>query len=245
MRRFEDTKGQRIHFLDERFYLHENGQYYPSVTTILNVYPKGPAFLQWVKDVGNNAKMIAERAAESGTKVHQACEHLINGRELIWDDKTYSLEEWRGILRFYDFASRFNPVWEASEVSTFSLKYKYAGTIDIICKIGDVRYLIDIKFGNAIYTTYFLQMAAYRHSWDEQNPDYKIDEMGILHLKAATRTEGKKGDMQGAGWKLEAPKETYQRLFEIFHRTLQIYYFENPDPKPKNLTLPSVVKLST
>lgn len=243
MRKFEDPANQRVHFLDERFYLHENGNYYPSVTTILEVYPKGPQFAMWLKDVGHSAPIIAERAAESGTKVHNACEKLIAGEELTWDDHVYDFNEWNGILRFHDFATRFTPVWEASEVSTYSLEYKYAGTIDIVCKIGDERWLLDIKFGNAIYTTYFLQLAAYRYSWQETNPDYPIHKMGILHLKAATRTEGKGKTMQGVGWKIEEPKESYERLFEIFHQTLKIYYFENPDPRPKNLILPSSIRL--
>jgi len=243
MRKFEDPKNLQVHFLDERFYEVGDGQFYPSVTTILDVYPKGTAFLQWVKDVGNNARMIAERAAESGTKVHNACEMLMNGEELTWDDREYNFEEWNGVLRFHDFATRFKPHWEAIEVATISHKYRYAGTVDIVCLIGDTRWMLDIKFGNAIYDTYFLQLAAYRQSWEENNPEHPIHKMGVLHLKASTRTEGKKGSMQGVGWKVEQPKDSYDKLFDVFEKTLGIYFFDNPDPRPKNLTLPSVLKL--
>jgi len=242
-RLFVDHKAKQVHFLDERFYNVGDEQYYPSVTTILDLYPKGPAFSQWLKDVGNNAKIIAERAAESGSKVHEACERLVNGEELEWDDNKYDLNEWQGVLRFYDFVSRFEPEWEAVEVTTISHKYRYAGTIDLVCKFGDKTWLLDIKFGNAIYDTYFMQLAAYRQSWNETNPDHQIDEMGILWLKANTRTEGRKGAVQGVGWQLVKPKDTYERLFEIFKHVLDIYYFENPDPKPKNLVLLSKIKL--
>ena len=240
---FVDHKANKIEFLDERFYLVGDDQYYPSVTTILDLYPKGPAFAQWLKDVGNSARIIADRAAESGSKVHKACEDLINGEVLEWDDKTFSFDEWQGVLRFFNFADRFKPEWEAVEVTTISHKYRYAGTIDIVCRIGDERWLLDIKFGNAVYTTYFLQLAAYKQSWDENNPGDKIDNMGVLHLKASTRTEGKGKAMQGVGWKIEQPKETYENLFEIFERTLGIYYFENPNAQPKNIVLPSKIKL--
>ena len=88
-----------------------------------------------------------------------------------------------------------------------------------------------------------MQLAAYKQSWEETNPDHPIDKMGILHLKAATRTEGKPPAMQGKGWKIEFPKDSYEKLFHMFENTLEIYYFDNPDPRPKNLVLPSVVKL--
>ena len=52
-----------------------------------------------------------------------------------------------------------------------------------------------------------MQLAAYRQSWEETNPDHKIDEMGVLHLKAATRTEGKPPAMQGKSWQVVKPKK--------------------------------------
>jgi len=242
MKPFKSTDGQHVQFLDHRYYQVGEDEYVPSVTTILDVYPKGPAFLQWIKDVGNNAKQIAERAAESGNKVHRAIEALVKGEELVWDDKEHSLSEWDGILRFVDFYTRFQPKVLASEVTTISYKYKYAGTLDLVCEINGRVYLLDAKFGNAIYPTYFFQLAAYKQSWEE-NGNPQIDEIGILWLKANTRTEGKKGTMQGVGWQVVKPKDSYERLWEIFLKTLEIYNYENPESKPKNLVLPARIKL--
>jgi hypothetical protein len=81
MKKFEDIKNKRVHFLDDRFYEVEDDVYFPSVTTILGEYPKGPQFETWLKDVGHGAKGIADRAAESGSKVHDAAEKLMNGEE--------------------------------------------------------------------------------------------------------------------------------------------------------------------
>ena len=242
MKPLKSTDGQHVEFLDERFYQVGEGEFYPSVTTILNVYPKGPAFLQWIKDVGNSAKLIAERAAISGTKVHKAAENLIQGEELIWDDNEHSLQEWEGILRFVDFYKRFAPKILASEATTISHKYKYAGTLDLVCEIDGETWLADLKFGNAIYPTYFFQLAAYKQSWEE-NGGAKIDKMGILWLKAHTRTVGKKGSIQGVSWQMVQPKDSYERLLEVFLKTLDIYVYENPESKPKNLILPCKIKL--
>jgi hypothetical protein len=243
MRKFEDLKNKRVHFLDERFYEVGDNVFYPSVTTILGEYPKGTPFETWLKDVGHGAKAIADRAAESGTKVHDAAEKLMHGEEILWDDKHYDFNEWNGVLRFVDFATRFNPQAEAVEVTTISRKHKYAGTLDLVCVIDDTRWLLDIKFGNALYDTYYFQLAAYKQSWEETNPDHPIDRMGILHLKAATRTAGKGKTMQGKGWKVEEPKDSYDILLDQFNHALGIYYYKNPDPRPKNLILPSRVKL--
>ena len=242
MKPLQTSDGQHLEFLDSRYYQVGEDTFYPSVTTILDTYPKGPAFTNWLKDVGHSAKIIAERAAESGTKVHKAAEKLIAGEELVWDDHVYDLSEWEGVLRFVNFYTKFAPKVIASEVTTISHKHGYAGTLDLVCEIDGEVFLIDLKFGNAIYQTYYFQLAAYKQSWEE-NGGQHIDKMGILHLKAQTRTEGKKGSIQGIGWNIVQPKESYERLLEIFLKTKDIYDYENPESKPKNLVLPARVKL--
>ena len=69
-------ESKQINVLDNRYYTLDEIDYFPSVTTILEVFPKGFGFNQWLKDVGNNASEIADRAATSGTKVHDACDAL-------------------------------------------------------------------------------------------------------------------------------------------------------------------------
>lgn len=241
-RKFVNLKANRVDFLDERFYEVADGVYYPSVTHILNLYPKGPFFEQWLKDVGASATSIADRAAESGSKVHQAIEGLVAGDEIEWDDKYYDFDEWSALCRFKDFYDRFNPDIFGSEVITFSNKHKYAGTIDLIFEMQDKLWLVDLKFSNYIHDTYFLQLAAYVNSFNEHN-DKKIDRFGILWLKAQTRTLGSKGAIQGIGWQLKEPKQSFDELFGEFERILGIYYFKNPNPRPKFLTLPYKIKL--
>ena len=245
MKKFIDIELNRVQFLDDRFYLIEGeiNRYLPSVTTILSVYPKGPAFDQWQRDVGVQAGHIAQRAADAGSRVHAGIERLINGEEIEWNDKEFSQEEWEALLKYKDFSDRFNPNVIAVETVVYSLDYGYAGQLDIACEIYSVRWLIDLKFGNAVYKTYFFQLAAYREAWFELHPDLQIDKMGIMWLKAKTRTEGRKGSMQGVGWQIVEPTDTYERLFEIFKKTLDIYKYENPNAAPKNVILPFKVKL--
>lgn len=242
-----DEELEQINFLDERFYLADNKKdiYYPSVTTVLDCFPKGAQFTQWLKDVGNEAKIIAERAAESGSKVHDGIEIIISGAEKYWDEKQYNEAEWNGLLKFKDFYENFVEEIYACELNIFSHKYKYAGTIDLVCKLKDGKiWLIDHKFGNAVYDNYFLQVAAYRSAFNELNSNIKIEAHGILHLKAATRGRDKsEKNIQGKGWKLVVPPKTYEQDWKIFKSTLDIYYYLNPEPKPKNKVYPAKIKL--
>jgi len=236
----EKIMDNTIEFLDERFYP-RNNFYYVSVTTVLDDYPKGPAFLQWIKDVGNQAKMIAERAADSGKKVHNNIELLESGFEIEWDDKKFNEQEWLGLCRFIDFYKNYKPEIIAKEFTVYSDEYKFAGTLDLVCKINGETWLIDHKFTNAIYATNFLQLAAYRNAWEESGGE-KIDKMGILHLKAKTRKEAK-DKIQGNGWKLIEPDKTYEHLWDIFLAVYKIWKEENPKMMPKNRIYPAKLKL--
>lgn len=229
-----------ISFLDERFYT-INDIYYPSVTTILDAYPKGPSFLQWIKDVGNQAKIIAERAADSGKKIHNNIELLESGFEVVWDDKKFNEMEWLGLCRFMEFYKNHNPEIMAKELTVYSDEYKYAGTLDNISEINGEKWLIDFKFTNAIYPTNFLQLAAYRHAWDEMGKE-KIDRMGILHLKAKTK-KAIKGKIQGNGWRLIEPDKTYEHLWDVFLAVYKIWKEEHPKIMPKNRIYPAKLKL--
>ena len=62
-----------------------------------------------------------------------------------------------------------------------------------------------------------------------------IDEVAILWLNAKTRTEGKKGQVQGIGWQL-ITKEDTDKDWELFKATQQLWLAENETAKPKRTT---------
>jgi hypothetical protein len=78
-----DHESKQINFLDQRFY-QRNDKYYPSITRVLQCYPKGKFFEGWLKDVGWSAEHIARRAAETGTKTHDLIERYLQGEKLEW-----------------------------------------------------------------------------------------------------------------------------------------------------------------
>ncbi len=184
---------KQVNVLDQRFY-RRDGKYYPSITSILNYFPKNQFFHNWLKDVGHNSDIIASKAAAEGTQVHNASEKLMLGEEVHWmneDGKVnYSLDVWKMILKFADFWKQVKPELIATEYHLFSDEHQYAGTTDIICRIDGKIWLIDIKTSNSIHTSYNLQLAAYAKAWNETHNE-PIEGIAILWLKANTRGEKK------------------------------------------------------
>ena len=235
---------KQINVLDQRFY-RRNGEYYPSVSSILNYFPKNQFFHAWLKDVGHNSDIIASRAAAEGTQVHNAVEAFINGQEIKWLDDygtaVYSLDVWKMILKFAEFWNTHKPELVAAEYHIFSDNHKYAGTADLIVKLRGKMWLLDVKTSNSLHTSYDLQLASYAKAWNETHNEL-IQETGILWLKASTRSDGKGDSIQGKGWQLKSISDI-DRNFEMFLKIYDIYKLENPDAKPVTETLPTSIKL--
>jgi len=236
---------KQVNVLDSRFYRRE-GNYYPSVTSVLNYFPKNQFFHAWLKDVGHNSDVIANKAANEGTQVHQAIDAFLNGEEIVWLDEygnaKYNLDVWRMILKFADFWNTHKPELIATEYHLFSDEHKYAGTADLVVRMFDNIWLLDLKTSNSLHTSYDLQLAAYAQAWNETH-DEKVTHTGILWVKANTRSEGKGGKIQGKGWELKFVNDI-EKNFKMFKNIYEIYTLENPDFKPVTETLPTSVKIA-
>lgn len=247
---FHKPEVKQLNVLDSRYYTNGDNNYYPSVTEILNVYPKGFGFDQWLKDVGANSSAIVERAGEFGSKIHNATEDLNNGIELNWLDENgkglYSIEEWKTILKYAEFWNMVKPVLIANEKSFCSSKLKFGGTLDRVLNICGENWLVDIKTSNYLHTSHELQLSAYAMIWNEFNPDSPIINTAILWLKASTKTQKidvEKQIFQGAGWKLKTFDRHYSDAFKIFLHTQAIWQEENPNYRPLNQIYPDSIKL--
>jgi len=236
---------KQVNVLDSRFYRRE-GNYYPSVTSVLNYFPKNQFFHSWLKDVGHNSDIIAAKAAGEGTQVHTAVDDFLNGKEITWIDEygnaKYNLDVWKMILRFADFWNTHKPELIATEYHLFSDIHKYAGTADLVVRLFDNIWLLDLKTSNSLHTSYDLQLAAYATAWNETH-DEKVTHTGILWVKANTRSEGKGDKIQGKGWELKMVNDI-EKNFTMFKNIYEIYSLENPNFKPVTETLPTSVKIA-
>jgi hypothetical protein len=135
--------------------------------------------------------------------------------------------------RYVDFRKRFDFDVKAIELNVISEELGFAGTIDRVIEMQGRRILLDIKTSNAIYPSYWLQLAAYEQLLRTMN--VAVDQIAILWLNAKTRTEGKKDAIQGVGWQM-VTKDEWSKDWELFQATKNLWTAENGTQKPKQLT---------
>lgn len=239
-----DPTSKKLNILDNRYY-NRNGKYYPSVTSILQYMPKNKFFESWLKDVGHNADLIARKAAEDGTQVHEAIERYLAGEKLQWINEygqsNYSLEVWKMILRFSDFWTTYKPQLVESEIHLFSDQYEYAGTCDLVVELNGEKWILDIKTSNSLHTSYDLQVAAYAQAWNE-NFEEKINRCGILWLKSSKRGNAN-NKIQGKGWELYESDRSMEQNLKLFHSIHELYKLEHPNHKPSHEEYPLEIQL--
>lgn len=239
MQIFTHENINRVDVLDERFY-QVGEEYFPSVTTVLEAYPKGYWYAQWLMDVGHNAGAIRDRAAERGSNVHNAIEKFLLGQELKWfqdGQAAFALDEWQMICRFMEFWDRCvdKGAGFATETQLFSNTMKLGGTCDLVCKINGEDWLIDFKTSNSISKTNEIQLSCYKEMWDERNSP-KIQRYGVLWLNAATRTDK---EFQGKGWQIKEFTGSHDHNLALYGHLRALWDEENPNYSPKNLSYPN------
>lgn len=245
-----DQAAQRVQFLDSRFYEAAPGVYVPSVTTILEAYPKGAQYAQWLMRVGEDADQIRDEAGRRGSVVHNLTERYDRKEriDLMTEagEPRYKLTEWAMFERYVEFRRRYRDVTaiHAIETNMASAELGYAGTLDRLLTIDGTTYLMDIKTSGAIHNSYWLQQAAYlqllystgliARLWpDTEVPEIKLS---ILWLNAKTRGEGRGDAVQGKGWQLLTADRPHAELLRLFNATRNLWLEEHKNDAPRMTT---------
>lgn len=142
------------------------------------------AAVRWLKAAPYQQR---DRAADLGTKVHEAAEAYKLGKPMPpWPDDIAPY-----MAQFERWLLAFAPTFEQTEASVFNRAQRYAGTLDAIVTLSDGRrLLIDYKSGKAVYPEVGLQLAAYRYAEFIALPDGseapvpEVDGCAVLHLQA-------------------------------------------------------------
>ncbi len=220
--------------LDERWYS-VGKNFLPSSSWIASYYPKGKQFEEWLKKNGDESEQIKNLAGNRGSKVHQAIELLLNGKEVKMDDclmnqhgvaEEISVEEWEAIMSFVSWYKEVKPEVLEIEHTVINEKEGYGGTLDLKCKIDGVICIVDYKTSAAIYPSHQIQLSSYKHA--DGNND--VEKMYILQV-------GFKKNK--AGFKFTEVDD----CFDIFLATKQIWFNENKNISPKQREYPLRLKL--
>lgn len=241
-----DTEKNKLTLLDGRYYYDSETQtFVPSVTTILSAYPKNAAFYEWLKKHGEQSDEIRDEAGRKGSIVHDLTERFDNGEVISLfnelQDYRMKISDWAFFERYVEFRSRFPFTIELNEQNFVSSKIGYGGTIDRVIIMDGLRYLIDIKTSNYLGDEFWLQIAAYKKMYEKMTGN-KVDRVGVLWLNSKTKTQGKAGDKQGAGYQL-IEKEDTSKDYDLFLSTKSLWENLNKNAKPKNITYSLTHKL--
>lgn len=233
-----DTKANQITFLDQRFYRTDKGDFVPSVTSLLDAYPKGAAYYEWLKKNGEDSDNIRDEAGRRGSRVHQMTESYDKGETVTLMDEqgniNMKLSEWAMFERYVEFRKRFPCEILENELTLVSETLGYGGTLDRVISLNGKKILVDIKTSNAIYPSYWLQLAAYEKMLNERGEF--VDDVAILWLNAKTKTDGKKDAIQGKGYQLVLHGGDRAKDWNLFLATKQLWMAENGDSKPRELS---------
>lgn len=195
----EDGKIVQITTWDERWYVetekNDDGRImrmltYPSVTWISSHYPKSVALIQWIAKQGlDESEAIKSAAGDRGHRVHQAITRLLQGETIGIDSSldnasggqhVIKLEEYEALMSFVHWYTTVKPKIILNEQVVFNYEYEYAGTVDLVCEINGVKWLIDFKTSQSIWPSYEVQVAAYKHTLAMEQ--LGVEKIGILQI---------------------------------------------------------------
>ena len=238
---------EQITLFDERYYK-VGDRYLPSVTWILNSYPKDVFFNKWLADKGwEEAETIKEDAMDRGSKVHNAIEDMLNGAKLTYGTPYFSQKaqenvplndnEWKHLMTFKAWWDDARPKLVTTERVVYSLEHGYAGTVDAILAFGDMLAVVDWKTSSAIFRTYLMQIAAYVRAIEEMVPGLKGRFTNAMILR--TNTRHKVGYEVGM-----LDEEGIEKEFQNFLSVKAIWAIEHGDKNPKGRTIPKELAIT-
>lgn len=105
------------------------------------------------------ADQAKHRSASIGQDVHAAIEAYLKGREVQVDEANRPMFE-----AWLEWWKRSGLRALAIEKTVYSLRYGYAGTMDLYAELKGRPVVIDWKTTNAVYPESYLQNIAYRHA---------------------------------------------------------------------------------
>lgn len=272
---------ERIDYFDTRYYKirYKEGKdlkeaFFPSVTEILQAHRK-PGLELWRGTVGNQqADEIIEQAFRLGSGVHYGAEQLLKGASLVYNpyhNPLYTeaeikklkqkniiqvryLNDYIQLFRIYQLFQELKPKNVDTEQTVYSLRHKYAGTLDLIMYLDEGTYDIagakplyleagyyigDYKTGKQVSKDYYMQIAAYISAVAEGNDILSKEIKGglIFHTNSTTEN-GVEGIMTHYIKRADVAK-----YLGNFLKIYEVYKIDKPVPTPKDFKIPGVLTL--
>jgi len=169
------------------------GFYVPSVTTVTKYGCPTPHFLlkYMIKQSEGDYDKYLTKTSEAlrvGSTVHNKCEELLNGAELVIENDP---EVQKGVISFCQWYFNSKPKVLAVEEVLYSRSLKqgklvcpFAGRCDLVAEIDGETWMLDLKTSKSLEDyTYVIQLSMYKMLWDVLHPDQQIDRLALVHCK--------------------------------------------------------------
>lgn len=220
--------------LDTSHFYWVDGIFMPAVTSILDEAAPTPYALKQFM-LNNNAEYVEDvknTAGDFGSKIHDAIEKLLNGVELNLKDDYRSTKEKRHLASFATWFQDTRPEIISAEQTVASVKYQYAGTLDLVCRIDDQIWIIDFKTSSGIYLSHELQITAYKQAFEETFGE-QVEHTGVLRT----------GTRHKAGYEFKEIERDIEDFTNIYKTYLVLHDGKIAAP-PEVDTYPDTLKLS-
>ncbi len=160
-------------------YYEIDGKLLPSVTTVLKIIDK-PALMNWAAKQAAKAVLsdpakydtpekaaaaiysISDVATTRGSDVHKLAEIYADAYVQGKADEFTSDNPYFPAIRAFFATMRPEVIYK--EVRLVNMEHGYAGTADLIARVGPKTFVIDYKTGKAVYPEARLQVEAYRQA---------------------------------------------------------------------------------
>ena len=165
----------------KRYYLTPDGNYYPSITSILS-QQENLGLEAWKERVGEKeAKRISKESARIGTAVHQLAEFYLSNVQVKLDKEEKKIVDTFNRLRF--LLGNINNI-VGLEIPLFSDLIRVAGTCDCIAEYNGKLSIIDFKTSRRPkkedwVDDYYMQTFAYKLMFEEMT-GIEIQQVVIL-----------------------------------------------------------------
>lgn len=217
--------------VDDTHYYFIDGKFYPSVTKILEEAAPTPWALKqfFLRNTPESAEEIKNTAGDFGSKMHDIYARMLLGEEFSLVDQNIKYK--KHITSFAQWFADWQPKEIQTEQTVASLVYKYAGTLDLLCKKDNEIWLIDFKTSAGIYYNYELQVAAYKQAVEETF-GLKIDHVAILRT----------GSQHKCGYEFKEVTRPIESFMNVYQTYVDMNDGKIPEP-PITSIYPDTIKL--
>jgi len=243
------------------------GIFFASVTTVLRFgLPLEEFLFKWFleESQGDYQRHLQHNgaASEVGIFVHAAWERIQEGEEVVIPDnplevvpgRNYypssqvTLEIRKALLSLMSFWEKQSPKVIDKEMLLYSLKmkaneflYPFMGRCDLVCKIGEDLWMLDIKTSKNVKGVLKnqAQLTMYSMLWNDMHPDNPVDRMGIIWAKKDWKGDTPpKSVLEPIEYEFDA--NLVRDIYAIFKRTYDGFELGKPKvrkPLPKTFSL--------